>query len=81
MGAEDKKSDNSRSEGGDQHATGGDILGLLDEGVEFRRCNIRKEFEGGIQRLGGPDGHDRQYDPAPFGGRKDGQAAKDENAA
>ena len=34
--------------------------------MKFRRGHVGEKLEGRIERLGGPDRHDRQHKPAPF---------------
>lgn len=69
--AQDEKRDAYRPQGRDEHTPCRYILGLFDQRVEIRRGHVGEEFEGRIECLGGPDGHNGQHDPAPLSSGKD----------
>jgi hypothetical protein len=80
MRSEDEYADDCGTHGGDQDAAGRHVFGVSYEGVKLRRRDVGKEFEGGVEGLGCPDGHDGEDDPTPFGGGQHTQASDDEDA-
>src|SRR5262249_30271258 len=65
-GPEHQERDRERADRADQHGAGGDVLGALHERMDLRRCDVAERLEGGVERLGRPDGDDRQYHREPF---------------
>ena len=69
-GPKDEQADDCGSDGGQQNSSRSDILGSADQRMKFLGRGVGKELESGIQCFRGPNGGNRQYNTAPFGGRE-----------
>ena len=68
VGAEDQQANDHGSDRRDQHGSRRDILGVFNQRVKIRRCDIRQKFKGRVEGFGRPNRHDGKNEPAPFGG-------------
>lgn len=81
MRSKDKDAYDCGADGGDQDPACGDILGVTDQGVEFRGGDVGEKLKGRIEGFGGPDGHDCEDDPTPLGRREYAEPSDKEDAA
>ena len=66
VGPEDDRPGDGSGDGDDQHSTSCGVLGLACQGVKGRGGKVCEALDGGVEKLGGDDATDTEYNDAPL---------------
>ena len=69
-----------RPDGGNEHHAGGDVLGILRQGMIFLRDHVHRRLDGSVQHLSDEDEHDRHAQEDKFAAGYVQEKTKDESS-